>query len=250
MPGEEVREMERTIFDFSGRVAFVTGAAGNLGNAVARGFQDGGARTVLVDRDTKKLQQKFPSLRGSSEHLLAEGIDLMAQGALDGVVAQAVELFRRIDVLVNTVGGFRAGQPLHETPMETWDLMLDLNLRTTLVAARAVLPIMLAQRRGKIITVAARAGLVGAANMAAYAAAKAAVVRMTESLAAEVKHAGINVNCVLPGTLDTPQNRQDRPDADFSNWVTTDAVTDVILFLASDGARAVNGAAVPVYGLS
>jgi NAD(P)-dependent dehydrogenase (short-subunit alcohol dehydrogenase family) len=134
--------------------------------------------------------------------------------------------------------------------METWDLMLDLNLRTTLVAARAVIPTMLAQHYGKIITIAARAAIVGAANMAAYAAAKAAVLRLTESLSAEVKHAGINVNCVLPGTLDTAQNRQERPDADFSKWVTPEAVAWVILFLASDAARAVHGAAVPAYGLS
>jgi NAD(P)-dependent dehydrogenase (short-subunit alcohol dehydrogenase family) len=238
------------MFDFTGRVALVTGAGGNLGRAVADAFRVSGAKTVLVDRDGKGLQKVFPDLRGSSDHLLAGDIDLMSPGGLGGVAAQAVERFGRIDILVNTVGGFRAGQPLHETPMETWDLMLDLNLRTTLVAARAVIPTLLAQGYGKIITIAARAAIVGAANMAAYAAAKAAVLRLTESLSAEVKHAGINVNCVLPGTLDTAQNRQERPDADFSKWVTPEAVACVILFLASDAARAVHGAAVPAYGLS
>ena len=238
------------MFDFSGRVALVTGAAGNLGRVVARGFQGARARTVLVDRDAMGLRQIFRDLQGSSDHVLAEGTDLMAPGALEGLVSQAVEVFGRVDILVHTVGGFRAGQPLHETPMETWDLLLDLNLRTTVLAARAVVPTMLAQRFGKIVTVAARAALTGSATLAAYSAAKAAVLRLTESLAAEVSHFGINVNCVLPGTLDTPQNRQDRPDADFSKWVAPEAVADVILFLASDAARAVNGAAVPVYGLS
>jgi NAD(P)-dependent dehydrogenase (short-subunit alcohol dehydrogenase family) len=238
------------MFDFTGRVALVTGAGGNLGRAVADAFRVSGAKTVLVDRDGKGLQKVFPDLRDSSDHLLAGDIDLMSPGGLGGVAAQVVERFGRIDILVNTVGGFRAGQPLHETPMETWDLMLDLNLRTTLVAARVVIPTMLAQHYGKIITIAARAAIVGAANMAAYAAAKAAVLRLTESLSAEVKHAGINVNCVLPGTLDTAQNRQERPDADFSKWVTPEAVAWVILFLASDAARAVHGAAVPAYGLS
>jgi NAD(P)-dependent dehydrogenase (short-subunit alcohol dehydrogenase family) len=238
------------MFDFTGRVVLVTGAGGNLGRAVASAFRAAGAKTVLVDRDAKRLRQLFPELQGSSDHMLAGGTDLMAPGDLDGVVARAVELFGRLDVLVNCVGGFRAGQPLHETPMETWDLLLDLNLRTTLVAARAVLPTMLAQGYGKIITIAARAAMAGAANMAAYAAAKAAVLRLTESLAAEVKHAGVNVNCVLPGTLDTPQNRRERPDADFSKWVTPEAVACVILFLASDSARAIHGAAVPAYGLS
>jgi NAD(P)-dependent dehydrogenase (short-subunit alcohol dehydrogenase family) len=238
------------MFDFTGRVALVTGAGGNLGRAVAEAFRVSGAKTVLVDREAQRLRQIFPKLQGSSDHLLAGGTDLMAPGELDGVVAQAVEVFGRLDILVHTVGGFRAGQSLHQTPMETWDMLLDLNLRTSLVAARAVIPTMLAQGHGKIITIAARAALVGMANMAAYAASKAAVLRLTESLAAEVKHAGINVNCVLPGTLDTQQNRQERPDADFSKWVTPEAVACVILFLASDAARAVHGAAVPAYGLS
>jgi NAD(P)-dependent dehydrogenase (short-subunit alcohol dehydrogenase family) len=238
------------MFDFAGRVALVAGAGGNLGSAVANAFRAAGARTVLVERDAQRLQQVFPELKGSPDHVLAGGVDLMAPGGLDAVVAQAVERFGRIDILVNAVGGFRAGQPMHETPMETWDLLLDLNLRTTLVAARAVVPAMLAQRYGKIVTVAARAALAGAANMAAYSASKAAVVRLTESLAAELKSDGINVNCVLPGTLDTAQNRGDRPDANFSTWVPPEALADVILFLASDAARAVHGAAVPVYGLS
>lgn len=237
-------------FDFSDRVAIVTGAAGNLGQAVARAFQTARARTVLVDRDAIRLQQMFPDLQGSRGHLLAEGIDLMAEGALDGVVAQAVELFGRIDILVNTVGGFQAGTPVHETPVETWEFLLGLNLRTSLVAAKAVIPVMLRQGDGKIVMVAARAAWAGAANMAAYSASKAAVVRLTESLAAELKSAAINVNCVVPGTLDTPHNREERPDADHSRWVAPEAVADVILFLASDAARGVNGAAVPVLGLS
>jgi NAD(P)-dependent dehydrogenase (short-subunit alcohol dehydrogenase family) len=237
------------MFDFAGRVALVAGAGGNLGSAVANAFRAAGARTVLVERDAQRLRQAFPELQGSPDHVLAGGVDLMAPGGLDAVVAQAVERFGRIDILVNAVGGFRAGRPMHETPMETWDLLLDLNLRTTLVAARAVVPAMLAQRYGKIVTVAARAALAGAANMAAYSASKAAVVRLTESLAAELKGDGINVNCVLPGTLDTAQNREDRPDADFSTWVPLEALADVILFLTSDAARAVHGAAMPVYGL-
>ncbi len=238
------------MFDFSGRIALVTGAAGNLGMSVARGFHGAGARTVLVDRDAGRLRQVFPELEASRDHLLVAGVDLTAPGALEGVVAQAAELFGRLDILVNAVGGFRAGTPVHETPLETWDMLLDLNLRTSLVAARAVIPVMLRQRYGKIVTVAARAAAAGAANMAAYSAAKAAVVRLTESMAAELKGSGINVNCVLPGTLDTAQNRQERPDADHSKWVSPDAVADVILFLASDAARAVVGASVPAFGLS
>jgi NAD(P)-dependent dehydrogenase (short-subunit alcohol dehydrogenase family) len=236
--------------DFSGRVALITGAAGNLGQAIASRLLAAGAQTVLADRNAEKLKGVFASLADAPDHLLAAGFDVMASGALDDIVAKATSRFGRLDVLVNAVGGFRAGHPVHETPLETWDLMLDLNLRSSLLAARAVLPAMLRQRDGKIVLVAARAALGGTANLAAYSAAKAAVVRLTESLAAEVRHAGINVNCVLPGTLDTPQNRAERPDADFTKWVPLAAVADVIAFLASEGASAVHGAAVPVYGLS
>jgi NAD(P)-dependent dehydrogenase (short-subunit alcohol dehydrogenase family) len=235
--------------DFSGRVALVAGASGNLGRAVAQGFLEAGARTVLVDRDPSALAQVFAPLADSADHTLAGGIDLLAPGALDAVVAAAVARFGRVDVLVNAVGGFRAGKPVHETPLETWDAMLDINLRSSLLAARAVLPTMLARRSGKIVLVAARAALAGVPEMAAYCASKAAVVRLSEALAAEVRAAGINVNCVLPGTLDTPANRADRPDADFSRWVPPREVANVILFLASEEARAVHGAAVPVYGL-
>ena len=238
------------MLDFSDRVAVVTGAAGNLGQAVARRLQELGARTVLADRDGARLQEIYPDLRGSREHLLAEGIDLAVDGALDGVVAQATELFGRIDILVNTVGGFRAGTAVHETAVETWEYLLGINLRTSLTAARAVIPGMVRRRYGKIVLIAARAAAAGAAGMAAYSASKAAVVRLAESLAAELQGAGINVNCVVPGTLDTPQNRRDRPDADHSRWVKPEAVAEVILFLASDAARGVSGATVPVLGLS
>ncbi len=238
------------MFDFSDRVAVVTGAAGNLGQAVSRAFQAAGAHTVLADRDGGRLQQIYPELQGSRSHLLAGGIDLTTDGALDGVVAQTVELLGGIDILVNTVGGYRAGTRAHETPARTWELMLDLNLRTSLTAARAVVPEMLRRGRGRIVMVAARAATAGAAGMAAYSASKAAVVRLTESMAAELRGDGINVNCVVPGTLDTPQNRRDRPDADHSKWVAPEAVADVILFLASEGARAVTGVAVPVLGSS
>lgn len=128
--------------------------------------------------------------------------------------------------------------------------MFDLNVRSTFLASKAAIPHMLRQGGGKIVNVAARPGLKGVANAAPYSAAKSAVIRLTESLAAELKRKAINVNCVLPGTLDTPENREQQPEADFSRWVNPRRVTDVILFLASDAAQAVHGAAVPAYGTS
>jgi NAD(P)-dependent dehydrogenase (short-subunit alcohol dehydrogenase family) len=236
------------MFDFSGQVVMVTGAAGNLGSAVARAFQAAGARLVLVDRAPDRLQGLFPDWVDSPDHYLATSVDLTDAGAVEAMVAEAVKRFGRIDVLVNTAGGFRGGTPVHETTLETWDFMLDLNLRTMLVAGRAVVPHMLQQGRGKVVNVATRAALQGSGNLAPYSASKSAVVRVTESMAAELKNQGINVNCVLPSTIDTEQNRQAMPKANFDRWVKPEAIADVILFLASDAARAVQGAAIPVYG--
>jgi NAD(P)-dependent dehydrogenase (short-subunit alcohol dehydrogenase family) len=165
------------------------------------------------------------------------------------MVEEAVKRLGRIDVLVNAAGGWRGGKPAHETPLEVWDLMLDLNARTAFVASRAVIPVMLQQGSGRIVNVASRAALQGGRRSAAYSASKAAVVRLTESMDAELKGQGINVNCILPSTIDTPQNRAAMPKADTSRWVEPEALADVILFLASDAARAVHGAAIPVYGL-
>jgi NAD(P)-dependent dehydrogenase (short-subunit alcohol dehydrogenase family) len=164
------------------------------------------------------------------------------------MVGAALNRFGRIDVLINAAGGWRGGTAVHETSLDTWDLLINLNVRTMIVVSSAVIPVMLKQGSGKIVNVAARAGLSGSSKGGAYSAAKSAVLRLTESMAAELKNNGINVNCVMPATIDTPQNRADMPKADTSRWVKPEAIADVILFLTSDAAQAVHGAAIPVYG--
>jgi len=236
------------MFDFSDRIVVVTGAAGNLGSAVARAFQAAGAKLVLVDQKPGRLPHLFPELAGSEDHYLATAVDLTDEAAVREMVKEALERLARIDVLVNVAGGYWAGTPVHETPLDKWDFMLDLNARTAFIASSAVIPAMLEQGMGKIINVGSRAALQGGAKAAAYSASKSVVMRLTESMSAELKKSGINVNCVLPGTIDTPQNREAMPRADTSRWVPPEALADVILFLASDAARAVHGAAIPVYG--
>lgn len=236
------------MFDFSDRVVMVTGAAGNLGSAVAQAFQAAGAKLVLVDRAADRLQRLFPDLVDSPNYFLATSVDMTDADAVEAMVDEAIKRFGRVDVLANTVGGFRAGTPVHETSFETWDFLLNLNARTVFTASRAIIPHMLRERSGRIVNVAARAALKGGARMAAYSVSKSSVVRLTESMAAELKKDGINVNCVLPGTIDTPQNRKAMPNANHSRWVKPEAIADVILFLASDAAGAVQGAAIPVYG--
>jgi NAD(P)-dependent dehydrogenase (short-subunit alcohol dehydrogenase family) len=236
--------------DFTDRVVMVAGASGNLGQAVARAFYAAGAHLVLLDRADERLPGLFPELAGSSEHLLVGSVDVADAGSIEKAVAAALERFGRIDILANTVGGYRAGTAVHETPLETWDFMFELNARTAFLLSRAVVPHMRERGYGKIVHVSARAALAGPGKAAAYSISKAAVVRLVESLAAELRQEGINANCVLPGTIDTPQNRQSMPNADHSRWVPPEAVAAVILFLASDAAWAVNGAAIPVYGKS
>ncbi len=236
------------MFDFSDRTVIVTGAAGNLGNAVARAFRVAGATLILVDRAPDRLQRHFPDLVDSPDHWVATSVDLNDPEAVEAMVETAVARFGRVNILVNIAGGFRGGTPVHQTTSETWDWLFNLNARTVFIASRAVIPHMLQQTGGRIVNVAARAALKGGANMAAYSASKSAVVRLTESMAAELKKDDLNVNCVLPSTIDTPQNRQAMPNANYDRWVKPTAIADVILFLASDAARAVNGAALPVYG--
>jgi len=232
------------------KVIIVTGASGNLGRAVAARVQAQGGRMVLVERLEEHLKEAYGQLKGSDQHWLAGGVDMTDANAVSAMAAEAHKRFGRIDGLVNTVGGFRGGKPVHEADLAEWDFMYDVNVRTALHACRAVIPYMLNARSGRIVNVASRNAFQGSPNYAAYSAAKTAVLRLTESLAGELKTRGINVNCIVPGTIDTPQNRADMPKADFSTWVPPEDLAHVVAFLLSDEARSVTGAAVPVYGRS
>ena len=234
--------------DFSDKVVVITGAAGNLGSAVARAFEAQGARLVLLDRKEGRLQEIFPTISRLNKHLLLDGVDLASKESVDDAISKAVAFHGHVDVLVNTVGGYQAGTPVHETPIETMEFLMDLNARTTFLSCQAAIPHMLKAGRGKIINIGARQGTKGLAKSGVYAMSKSAVLRLTESLSAELKREGINVNAVLPGTIDTPANRKAMPDADLSRWVTPQAISEVILFLASDSASAVHGALIPVFG--
>jgi NAD(P)-dependent dehydrogenase (short-subunit alcohol dehydrogenase family) len=231
------------------KVAIVTGAAGNLGGAVARAFANQGARLALVDLDPQAIERTRQGLPAGCESA-AFPTDLMDAQAVEAMASAVAAHYGRVDVLANIAGGFTMGPPVHETPDKDWELMLNLNARTVFYCCRAVVPRMLTSGGGRIVNVSARAATRGVGHMGPYCTSKAAVITLTEALADELKEQGINVNCVLPGTLDTPQNRAAMPDQDPSRWVPLEALADVILFLASDAARAVSGAAVPVYGRS
>jgi NAD(P)-dependent dehydrogenase (short-subunit alcohol dehydrogenase family) len=231
-----------------GKVALVTGAAGSLGQAVARQFDQAGARLALFDRAEARLHALYPEWVESRRHLLVGSIDLVDQEAVNEAVSTLVKTFGKVDVLANIAGGYRAGTPVHEIQDQEWKFMLDLNARTVLNMSRAVVPHMLKRSYGKVINIGARPGLKGVSEAGPYAASKSAVMRLTESMSAELKHKGININCVIPGTIDTPDNRNNMPDANFERWVRLEDLAKVILFLSCDSSKAIHGALIPVYG--
>ena len=234
--------------EFIDRVVVVSGAAGNLGGVISHAFASSGAKTGLLDRRPGRLQEMCGQLADDPSHLLIGNVDMTDSDSVEDSVRQVVDAHGRVDILINAIGGFRGGAPVHETSLEGWDFMFELNTRSVFLSCRAVVPHMIKQGSGKIVNIGARPGVRGAANSAAYSGAKSAVIRLTESLSEELKDQGINVNCVLPGHLDTPENREQTPEADFSRWVSPSAVAEVILFLASEQANAIHGGSIPAYG--
>jgi len=225
------------------RVVIVTGAFGALGRAVARRFAATGATVGLLDRGAVP-----PELAGEfqSPHILIPGVDLADADSTAKAISSTVDRTSRIDVLVNVAGGFRF-ETLESGDIAIWELMFAMNLKTAVNASKAVLPHVLV-RGGSIVNIGAGAAGRAKAGMGAYTASKAGVQRLTEALAEELKDRNITVNCILPGVIDTPQNRTSMAGADFSRWVAPAAIADVIHFLASDAARAVTGAAIRVFG--
>lgn len=231
--------------EFEGKVVVITGAAGNLGRAVARRFADGGARLVLVDRSAERLQALAQELAVES---LIQTTDVGSPEAVDTMVSEIEARFGQIDVLAHTVGGYAAGQPVQALDLDILDKMMNLNVRPVYVTAGRIARHMVENNvQGKIVIVLARAALKGSKNGSAYTASKAAAQRVMESLSAEVRDNGINVNGVMPSTIDTPPNREAMPNADFSKWVTAEDIASTITFLASDGAKALHGSSIEVY---
>jgi NAD(P)-dependent dehydrogenase (short-subunit alcohol dehydrogenase family) len=223
------------------KVVLITGAKGGLGNSVTQAFLDASATVVGVSRSIAASDFPHPGFVAMPAELSSGEA---AQRLADGVVAR----LQRIDVLVHLVGGFAGGKSVAETDDATLDRMLDLNMRSAFLIARAVVPQMRSQGSGRILAIGSRAAVEPAALAGAYSASKAALVSLIRTLAAENKDKSITANVILPGTMDTPANRAADPGADFSTWVQPAQVAAMLLHLASDAASQVNGAVIPVYG--
>ena len=241
--------MSTNEFDLRGKRALVTGASRGIGRAIALGLARHGA-SIAVHYASRESQA-----REVAEQAAGFGVKAVTVGGDLGELAASGRIFEGasaalggIDILVNVAGGFR-WEKFEDGDVETWDQLYAMNLRTAVVSCRAALPALLEHPTGRIVNIGAGAAASKAkAGMGAYTASKAGVQRLTEALSEEFKDRGITVNAILPGTIDTPRNRLDMPDADFSRWVTPAAIAEVIAFLASDAGSAVTGAAIPVFG--
>jgi NAD(P)-dependent dehydrogenase (short-subunit alcohol dehydrogenase family) len=233
---------------FFDKVALVAGGTGGLGRAVSLAFLAEGARVVVTYRN----QDEFASLQSvagtHASRLEGHRVDVTDEAAVTQLVAEILSKHGRLDAMVNTVGGYAGGIKLWELETRTFDQMLSLNLRAGYALARAAVIPMLKQKHGAIVNVAAKAAFDHGAGASAYAASKAAALAMIDSLAADVKGTGVRVNSILPSIIDTEPNRKAMPGADFAAWPKPEDIARVILFLCSDDARVIHGAAIPVYG--
>lgn len=224
-----------------GKVVLVTGANGGLGNSVTQAFLDAGATVAGLSRKIEQSEFKSPAF-------MAISAEISSGDSANKAVESVISRFGKLDVVVHTVGGFAGGQSIAQTDDATFQRMFDMNLNSAFYLVRAAIPHVRKSTAGRIIAIGSRAAVDPGPGVGAYSASKAALVSLIRTIAAENKDAGVTANVILPGTMDTPANRKAMPNADFSKWVQTANAASLILWLASDAAKDVNGAVLPIYG--
>jgi NAD(P)-dependent dehydrogenase (short-subunit alcohol dehydrogenase family) len=233
---------------FSGKVALVAGGTGGLGRSVSLAFLEEGAVVAV----TYRRQEEFDLLRGEAgagaSRLHGQTVDVTDEAAAKGFVDGICSRHGRLDAVVNAVGGYAGGASLWEMDPKTLETMLDVNLRSVFALSRAAARRMIEQGSGAIVNVLSKAALDHGPGQAAYAASKAAALALADSLAADLKGTGVRANAILPSIIDTEANRRAMPGAAFDTWPRPGDIARVILFLCSDEAAVIHGAAIPVYG--
>ncbi|MGB7292080.1 MAG: SDR family NAD(P)-dependent oxidoreductase [Thermodesulfobacteriota bacterium] len=229
------------------KIAIVTGGTGALGKAITIAFLEEGAKVVCTYIVDKEKKECLSLTKKHKDKIVFIKADVTNKKDVFNMITNTTRNFKRVDILVNVVGGF-AFSYIKDTDEKTWDLMMNLNLKSAFLCSKYVLPRMIEQNYGKIINISSRPALKGSAGVGAYSASKAGVLNLTETIADEVKDYEMNVNAVLPSTIDTPANRRDMPEADFSKWVKPEEIARVIVFLSSDDSKLISGAGIPVYG--
>jgi NAD(P)-dependent dehydrogenase (short-subunit alcohol dehydrogenase family) len=232
------------------KVAVITGGTSGLGNSVTQSFLEAQAKVVVTYTKAEALQTLESNFATKKAHFYAIKTNVLEEASVKSMVEQVLDKYGRIDILVNLVGGFLGGVSITETSETHWDNMMNLNLKSAFLCCKHVLPTMIKQKSGKIINIGSKGGLHGAAGIAAYSASKAGLINFTQALADEGQEYNITANVVIPSTIDTPANRNAMPQANFNNWVKPVTLSKVILFLCSEEANDISGAAIPVFGKS
>jgi NAD(P)-dependent dehydrogenase (short-subunit alcohol dehydrogenase family) len=233
---------------FEGKVVLVAGGTGGLGRAVTLAFLEEGAKVVATYRKQEALTALKITAGVNTAQLDGFAVDVTDEAAVRQLIEKMVGKYRRLDAMVNTVGGYAGGRKLWELETKVFEQMLALNLRSGYALARAAVRAMLKEGHGAIVNVASKAAVDHAGGAAAYAASKSAALALLDSLAEDLKGSGVRVNTILPSIIDTEANRKAMPKADFAKWPKPEQIARVILFLCSDDARVIHGAAIPVYG--
>jgi NAD(P)-dependent dehydrogenase (short-subunit alcohol dehydrogenase family) len=230
------------------RVVLIGGATGGLGAAVSREFAKTEARLALTSTSPEELDELAEELNLPYERILLSTVDATDPEDVDRLITSIVERFDGLHVMLNTIGGWGGGKTVAETPLDQWEWMLTLNLRSAFLLSRAVLPHMLDASWGRIVNTGSKTAVKPRTKEAGYAVAKMGVVRLTEIIAAEVKGSGVTANVVLPSIIDTPANRGMMSSADYSKWVPPEHIAATMRFLCSDAAASINGDQIPIYG--
>jgi len=241
---------EGIFVSLKGKVAVVTGATGSLGRVVAKTLLDQGAHVVSTYRSEEK-QNELDELAGQDgSKLTSVQADVTSESSVQALFQKVIDKHGRVDILLNIVGAYKGGSEIASTKENDWDYMMDVNLKSAFLCSKTALPHMTGQNYGKIVNVSARTAVEKRfrSKNGAYAVSKAGIIVLTETIAEEVKKYDINVNCIVPSTIDTPSNRRDFPEGDFSKWVKPEQIARVILFLVSDDSKSISGASLPVYG--
>jgi NAD(P)-dependent dehydrogenase (short-subunit alcohol dehydrogenase family) len=233
---------------FEGKVVLLAGGTGGLGRAVTLAFLEEGAKVVVTYRKQEELDALKIAAGVNTAQLDGVAVDVTDEPAVRQLIEKIVGKYRRLDAMVNTVGGYAGGTKLWELETKVFEQMLALNLRSGYALSRAAVRAMLKEGHGAIVNVASKAAVDHAGGAAAYAASKSAAVALLDSLAEDLKGSGVRVNTILPSIIDTEVNRKAMPKADFTKWPKPEEIARVILFLCSDDAKVIRGAAIPVYG--
>ena len=236
------------MYDFSNKVVLITGGTGALGKTLTQRFISSGATTIATYLKDENIETNKGQNAINAQFIKA---DVTREEQVVRLISAIVERFGHIDILVNSVGGYLGGKSVTDLEEHEWDLMMNLNLKSAFLISKHVIPVMKSSGPGgKIVHISSKTGLKAEGHDSAYAASKSGLIRLVESISQETKDLGINVNCILPSVIDTEANRRAMPKADFSKWVKTDYITNVVFFLCSQEAKVITGAAIPTYGLS